>query len=181
MSKSTGVKLFSNNSSNLHSESGAIDVAAGTETSFALSKFYTSSLIEPYSSCQVDSNTPLAGEVLRFKENLLIYRQTDCLDVCYQEKLYSNCRCIDIHVGYSMHAFVIKPFFQGSLPNFCQQTDEGSECLENFLETDYLTECSNKCPLECETAEFTYTVSFADVSFSFLTNLGRDSYSNDLS
>ncbi len=166
-SKSTGIVVFINNNSTLYSDAEAIMVSAGTETNIALTKRFTTSLISPYSPCQIDADTTPTGQALRFKNAKLNYRQTDCISLCYQEALYKHCGCIDL--------FVSLPdmfFDQGVLPQFCRSNNYTTCCLDEFLNTNFADDCQIKCPLECETEEFQYSISFADVRLliSFLFN-----------
>lgn len=74
------------------------------------------------------------------------YRQSDCFDLCFYEKVKLECNCS-------------APL---SLVNEqCNKTCYDREDIR-FHEKNVYTKCSPKCPLECESIKFTITTSLAD-------------------
>ena len=155
-----GAKVFIYNHSSLYTESDSLDVSVGKETNIGLTKKIIRKLKQPYSDCEVDSRTSVDFDYSTFytifNKSNLIYRQVDCLDLCYQMLLVKNCGCID----YGVNFFNL---FKINAPRVCVRTDY--ICMEQIFrnkKSGYYSVCNRQCPKECNDVTYAYTNSFSD-------------------
>lgn len=160
MTDQSGVRVFIYNNNTVYSDTEGFDIAPGTATSIGLKSVKVTSLKKPYSLCEIDDSVELIGEPLRFKNNNLSYRQIDCLDLCYQERLIKKCDCVDSYVNYFIDIFDSS---NTELKKFCRSDSVSAACLTAFIERSEGV-CLDKCPLECSTNYFKTTISFSHVS-----------------
>ena len=160
MNGQSGIRVFIYGHYSVFSDTEGFDIAPGTATNIGLKFVKSTSLKEPYSSCQVDESAIATREVLRFRNNNIIYRQIDCLDLCYQEILIENCDCVDSFVNYFIDIFNKK---NKSLSKFCRSSRESKSCLDDVIEQSESV-CFDKCPLECSKMYYRTTMDFSNVS-----------------
>ena len=174
ISESKGLKVFIHNQSFPPLLSQGINVKVGEETNIAVTRTFTHHYPEPFTDC-VDlstSNSELYKYILSLNQT---YRQQDCLDLCFQKKVISNCGCY-----YPKYPMVIK-----SSP--CLNISE-LLCIFNqysIFNDANEEKCNMDCPLECETITYEAQISSLDYpsreAFDLLLNApGGISYNENV-
>ncbi len=95
----------------------------------------------------------------------MVYRQTDCLELCLQRIIIQKCNCY-----YPKYANLYQ-----SLP--CLNLTQ-SNCVDEQLlgfDINKINECTNECPLECDSILFDYSVS----SLTYPSEQGYNIYEKD--
>ena len=94
------------------------------------------------------------------------YRQQDCFDLCYQQRIVEHCKCYSL---YLINMFNATPCL----------TNEEIHCLNDaynsFKLTDNKQDCYSMCPLECNSITYNTYVS----STNFLDQNGFNLLRND--
>jgi hypothetical protein len=163
-STNVGAQLFIYNQSTVYSETEGTEVAAGFETSIAITKKISETLLYPYSDCQIkgtDSVSTNGGTSYRylqaFEDAGYKYRSENCMDHCYQDTLHDKCGCIDFYYQY----FNLK---NESISKFCDMivSSVDSKCMENNINENLFESCVNYCPFECDSVKYLTSISFSD-------------------
>jgi hypothetical protein len=92
------------------------------------------------------------------------YKQSDCMDLCFSEYLFDECKC-----------------YEGSTINFFNdqicKTKEDIKCMESFFSKfDHLYIQICDCPLECYTISYKLSTSFSTFPTSGYSELYNRSY-----
>jgi hypothetical protein len=131
--------------------SEGIQVKTGEETFISLKKTLSQVQPSPYGVCNDLSD--FDSDIYKFMVNSnKTYRQYDCLNLCLQQVITKICGC-----------------YYTKYPMF----DQAKACLNltqlnctNYIETGfangYSQRCLDKCPLECESVTYDYSVSTLD-------------------
>ena len=141
--KSKGLVVFVHNQSFDPYVSDGVFLETGTETNMAIQRTFSHSPPDPYSECQ-DISTPKSDIHSFILASQRAYRQKDCLDLCLQKQIITNCGCY--FVIYEM----INP--APACQNFTQYTCIGTQYL-NF-KGSHLEACMIACPLECDLVRY---------------------------
>ena len=186
---SSGVRVFIYNHDTLYSDSNGIDVAVSTETNIALTKTNSKKLKFPFSECHIDAYTDQASLNSRYYDmfvaNNLSYMFSNCLEVCYQNILLEQCKCVDPDLGYfNLSGVAVKKFCSfdnGSVELDCinELTDE--ETLNGRLSLE--EKCKSLCPIECDQVTYSFSSSFSVYPLEsyrkrFMKNLDANSSKN---
>ena len=147
-SESKGLKVFIHNQSFGPSYAEGINIDLGKETHIAISKVFTHNYPQPYSEC-VDLSSSKSDLYMFILSTNKTYRQKDCLDLCFQKRIISNCGCY-----YPKFPMVVE-----SEP--CSDVNCVKEQYLLVNET-YEEECSRDCPLECDTVTYNTQISSLD-------------------
>ena len=151
---SVGAHIFVHNDSLTPSAFEGIDLDVGHITNIAVHKSYISKLPKPYSDCtqNLDDINSFDSDLFRFiiKQNNT-YRQTDCYNLCYQNKLYQECSCQDS----SLTKYIVDS-------SICL-TQTQSACLYKvftyFTKNGFNELCSDYCPAECQSIQYSISTS----------------------
>ena len=147
--------IHNNSFSPMQTSEDIIVLSPGFETSLKISRVFTYSLGEPYSSCKTDLTKENDFDSLLF--NYIIrsnysYQQKDCFDLCLSKYIMDNCNTT-IKLSYSW-LFSKNSTFQQC---FKQKHDQ-------FFEMNVNDFCSPYCPLECNTITYDYSLSFVSLT-----------------
>ena len=156
-SDSKGLRVYIHDPSEAPPFSKGINVNVGQETNIAVTRSYKKSYPSPYSDC-VDLNTFKPTEMYSFMMNSnpnVSYRQQDCLDLCFQQQVMTNCGC------YYPKYLSLNPQTPPCL-NLTQLI-----CIYNQYSLAPKSQANNacitdQCPLECDTVEFNFQTSNLD-------------------
>jgi hypothetical protein len=152
--KSYGAILFVHNQTSKPETSSGILLKPGTHTDIVVKKSFTSLVPSPYSDCQ-DSSTFRFDKVyfnILQSENIK-YNQQDCLDLCMQQEIVDRCNC-----------YYLEFFKLNNQTKACLSVDEVNcafASYEKFAEKDTVELCKNRCPLECDSLKYDFTISSA--------------------
>jgi hypothetical protein len=147
LSLSTGLKIFiSNQSVTPNSVDNFISIEPGKETDIAVDRTLTLNTPKPYSAC-TDLTKGYNSELYKFlmKSNKT-YRQSDCIDLCYQRHIQNKCKCFS-SVSTRIHETLA-----------CLNSTQ-IDCLMNIYQNFDINSCSLDCPLECEFVSYNFQVS----------------------
>ena len=145
-----------------------INIPAGFETYVRINRVLTNKLPKPYSNCinSLSTTSPYLEKLFGYfkKLNISYYDQNFCFTLCFQDKLLSDCGCLDITT----------PPINGV--SYCAN-DLEIACLNrfdiNFTTTDINSLCG--CPQQCNLIEYDLTISSATFpTFNYLQNLATD-------
>jgi len=157
--------VFVHNSSYKPIDSDGVKVKPGEIAYISVSRTLTVKQPTPYSSC-IDL-TQYSSKYFDFivKQQQKAYRQSDCFDLCYQERATSMCGCYDLRFANINTNVTIPPCL-----NWTQW-----ECIKSaYYQYDY-TECASLyCPLECEKMTFDTRLSNLEAP-SYIYYLSLDS------
>jgi hypothetical protein len=133
----------------------AIQVPAGFSSFIGVDRFFKSMLPKPYSTCEVDSNSPkeradsdLFNLIAKSKYD---YTQTLCFEQCYQREVIRECGFADSN-------------FLTLYPQNSLNRNEDYTCINDvysfkYLSSDFLRKtCLPLCPLECNRTEYKASV-----------------------
>ena len=156
--KNYGAILFVHNQTSLPETTSGILLKPGSHSDIVVKKTFSSLVPSPYSDCQ---NLDLF-EFDRSLYNVLdeasiAYTQQDCLDLCMQQEIINKCGCYFLE------------FFQLNKSKPCLSEYElecASIIYDSFAIKDVVKICEGKCPLECDSQKFEFTISTAGNYFS---------------
>ena len=156
-SDSKGLRVFIHEQTEMPTFSKGINVNVGQETNIAVTRTYKKSYPWPYSKC-VDLNTfrPTEMYSVLMSSNLNVsYRQVDCLDLCFQRLIITNCGCY-----YPKYL----PLNRQTQP--CINLNQ-LLCIYNQYNLAsnnqaYSACVSDQCPLECNSVEYDVQTSNLD-------------------
>ena len=130
-----------------------ISIPPGLDTYVGVNRRFISHLESPYSNCQKDlehSKNAYLKKLFEYFISLGVnyYDQDFCFTLCYQDKLLTECGCIDI----------ISPKINNAL--FCS-TDNQSICLSSFKYAFQASNIANicYCPQQCEMIKYDARIS----------------------
>jgi hypothetical protein len=134
-----------------------VSASPGMSTSIALKREFKSTLPQPFSDCVVDQGKynffDTSSDLFnKIKSSPYDYTQSFCLQQCIQQYLNEKCSC-----GFA-------PFWTREIfPNVCDNLDKiwctFKAFLNDYIPNDYSTKyCLPKCPLECNSTEFSYAL-----------------------
>ena len=142
-----------------------IFISPGYRTYLALDRQFKTSLWKPYSNCDDLSDGNFKSDLFKLiSHSKYSYTQKFCLQQCFQELIYKECDCLDSDFASLRNA------------NFCM-TDVSIECawkawLNIYVKNDYIQDiCLPQCPLECNSTQITFTLSFTELLPSMLVNV----------
>jgi hypothetical protein len=132
-----------------------LKLMTGQASNIGIEKTYYNRLDAPYSDCRKDVSTYTSDDSIYYKTTLKItkYTQKLCFQICLQyEFIIPTCGCSDASIPAALEAS----------PNVCVSLSQIS-CATNvtneFNLVDLSVTCGQYCPLECDTQEFTYSLS----------------------
>lgn len=134
-------------------------MSTGQKSNIIVKRIFHSKLDEPYSDCLADStsinsyDSALYRATVNASNTPVQYRQAYCFELCYQNRLLSNCSCADASLQ-TMNNF----------PRYCTSEDDHT-CAKSFAKSFYDSinrECSKHCPLECNKVNYLTSISTAD-------------------
>ena len=140
------------------------EIAPGFETNIVVEREFIQQLPKPYSNCDLDNGDPNPV----FKDPKLFdilssldigYKQSVCLELCYQTLLKDNCNCTDPDYNsfYDL--------------NYCRTREEW-KCL-NKIYNNFITDngtsafCEPFCPLECNQTRFYISLSSSKLNMDY--------------
>lgn len=142
-----GARLFISDPSIKLSSDEGIDLPAGSSSNIIIKKVITRKFPFPYSEC-FDLKSYKSELIDIIRESDRNYRQRDCYNLCIQRFINEKCNC----TNYRFFSHInLKPCL-----------DDSFNCSENVTKSiienlDFL--CEDKCPLECESIDYEYTIS----------------------
>jgi acid-sensing ion channel 5 len=158
--------VFVHNSSYKPIDSDGVKVKPGEIAYISVSRTLTVKQPTPYSSC-ID----LAQYSSKYfdyivKQQQKAYRQSDCFELCYQEKAMSKCGCYDLRFANINTNVTIPPCL-----NWTQL-----DCITStYYKYDYSECASLYCPLECEKMTLDTRLSNMQApSYRYYLSLGPD-------
>ena len=142
-----------------------IEIAPGFETNIVVEREFTEQLPKPYSNCDLDNDNPNPvfkdPKLLNILSSLDIrYKQSICMELCYQTLLKDNCNCTDP---------VYNSFYD---LNYCKTKEEEWNCI-NKIYNNFITDngtrafCEPFCPLECNQTRFYISLSSSKLNMDF--------------
>jgi hypothetical protein len=155
LSSSSGFQLFIFNQSDNFNKLDFTDLSPGHEFNVVIHRTFLQQMPKPYSSCELQPEkigkfkSPF---IQVFKKFNMTYRQTDCVDYCYQYYSLQICNCTD---------YILDPRLNDKM---CF-TDEEFNCVFDFYyfvfsQGDFLPKyCYPFCPLECESIKISTSIS----------------------
>lgn len=173
----TGLRVIISNSSMMpFTDFDGIDVAVGEQTNIGIGRSFTHRLSRPYSECvdtldevRANENDMLQIVYDQIKTNKLIkYQQDYCLSVCLQTFVIAKCNCSDL----SLLFLDVPKFFQVKGCYSTEEIERLNRVESEFLNGNEIEICYEKCPNECNAAEFKLkTTSARNYIFRFFFNL----------
>jgi hypothetical protein len=137
--------------------SEGITVATGKATNIGVRRTFYYKLASPYSDCRKNSSVPESSDSQYFNQTLTVneYSQKICYEICFDtEKVQPNCSCTDPKVVYKPSGISV-----------CSTSTE-LNCVENQREAmivqSYGDLCDKYCPRECDSIDYTTSISLAD-------------------
>jgi hypothetical protein len=143
-----GAIVFIHNQTSLPESNAGIILKPSTQTNIAVEKTFNSYAPSPYSECH-DFNTFTFNRTYynAILKEFLSYSRSICLDLCLKQQIIAICNC-------SYLEFIQ---IQNSTP--CLKTEQ-VKCAESiYFSRDGNEACSNYCPLECESQQYSFTIS----------------------
>jgi hypothetical protein len=143
--------LIENNTYLSEDKANVIAINGGTVNYIAVQRKFNTKLPKPYSNCDIDTKNP--GKIASEYYNLILsspyqYSQELCVTQCMQKEVIRLCNC-------SM------PYFL-DLYNFtCHSVSDAFSSIyayKNLQVESYILDCISRCPLECSSAQFTFTL-----------------------
>ena len=139
-----GFKMFIHNSTEKPYFAGGIGLGLSKSHDIIIEREFVNNYPYPYSSCL--SLEAFDSTYFRFIKNLNgVYRQQDCLELCYQQQIAQKCNCYSL---YYINMFDVAP---------CLTNDEidcANEQYEAFKWSDNKKECFELCPKECSSINY---------------------------
>lgn len=162
LQNSVGARIFIHNESTLPLDSEGFNLQVGKTTNIEIRKELSSSVPSPYSSCQnLDNYNSILYNFIKNSGN--VYRQEDCMDLCYQMSTIAKCGCYDLE----------SKRFTSDKP--CYLNEEDYTCLadnfKEFINQVKNENCTKECPIECESEGFHLDMSYDDFpSMAYVRN-----------
>jgi hypothetical protein len=167
--------LIENNTYLSNDKSNVIALNGGTANYISMQRKFTSKLPKPYSACDIDNTNPSSDSTYfnLVSHTPYQYNQELCVIQCMQEKVIHICNCSI-------------PFLLDLYNVSCENEGEVL-CAYNALWDDIIPieatirECISKCPLECNSTQFTFTLTsqaYSGILFEALVKSNKV-YSND--
>ena len=152
-----------------------IALNGGTSSYISMQRKFTSKLPKPYSACDIDNTNPSSDSAYfnLISHTPYQYNQELCVIQCVQEKVIRTCNCSI-------------PFLLDLYNVSCKNEDEVL-CAYNALWDDTIPieatirDCISQCPLECNSTQFTFTLTsqaYSGILFEALVTSNKV-YSND--
>ncbi len=154
LSTTYGFHVFVHNKSNPPEFDAGFHVAVGAETNVAFTRTFSNRLSSPYSDCVSQKDIEQTDSVFinAFKLYNHTYTQKRCFSYCYQRRLVYVCKCSDLSI----------PYFQSNSKKGCT-TYENVGCLfevySQFYKYEVVANCSDECPIECQSISYSYSLS----------------------
>jgi hypothetical protein len=128
-------------------------ISTGTLVNIAVSRQFSSKLKQPFSECveDIESYAEKSVYVKTLLQTGYAYRQNDCFSVCLQKFIVANCNCYDLDTPFWNKTGVKECLSANDLTCF-------GETFTKFFSKDVKELCP-ECPLECESASFSSSVS----------------------
>lgn len=169
-STQSGAVVFVNNHTVTPFFTEGITVPVGTTANIALSREFIYKVERPYSDCVRDLtslnsyDSELYRKVIQSGKE---YRQKDCFGLCFQKYLLNECKCQESSfIKYSDR----KSCFWNLSDLICNY-----EKYLKFFSKDVRQECSDECPLECDSVSYSLSSSY----LSYPTRAYSDILLND--
>ena len=134
-----------------------IFVSPHKQVKVSMKKVVSHNQPKPYTNCEdLDSLEYESDLVKYFKSTSRLYKQQNCLNLCYQRLIIEKCKC---HI-------VGRPIYRssricGSFSDFLCYTDISIQFISNI--NTIKVECLKDCPLECETVSYDVEMSSLDI------------------
>lgn len=142
-----GAHIFiTNETESLYSVNG-IEIAAGSSTSISIQRTFADQLPSPFNDCYESLDSYSSYYYDKTVALGYTYKQKDCINLIEQKYFIDNCNC-------SSAAY---PTLDGA--NYCKKLSDVS-CIDGKFGEIYSsgTEYDSKCPRECSTQSFQFTV-----------------------
>lgn len=143
-------------------------VQAGTASNIAISRTYYSKLDSPFSDCRKDTSTVLSTDTYIFEQtiNVTKYSQKLCYELCLQNLfIIPKCGCADASIP-------IVDDNQAICKNSTSLACVSSE-RDKFDNIPIGELCDTHCPLECDSVEYSTSVSSSDYPTSYYSDILR--------
>ena len=148
---------------NLHD----ISITPSLKSIITIDRTFKFMLPRPYSSCEIDNESPKDFDSHLYKTILhspYQYSRTFCLQQCFQLHLYKQCQCVS-----------------GSLLSLFKYENCESgfqyECFDNFfshkfIQSNFIQDfCTPLCPLECNHTEYKASISSVQLNGEYYLDL----------
>jgi hypothetical protein len=157
-----GLKIKIDNGTNKISND-FIEIPPGYETNIVVEREIIQQLPTPYSNCELDNDNPIIKDAKLFNilsELNITYKQSICLELCYQTLMKDNCNCTDPQY---------ESFYDDV--DICHD-GESWACLSdiyfNFVNGNYSdTFCKQQCPLECIKTRYYFSTSSNKINIDY--------------
>ncbi len=164
---SKGFILFVHNQSQLPESSDAIYLQPGTDTYVSVERTFTFNQPSPYSQCQ-DMTSIGDADIYNFiKNSNQMYKQSDCLNLCFQKYIIETCGCY--FPKYGMIIKINSCINQSQMDCIVEQSDK-------FISGSHAGKCLNVCPIECDSIKYETQVSTLDYPNEQMLTLLKNSY-----
>ena len=146
-----GIVVFVHNASMRPLKSDGIFIKMGEKSLISVKRTFIDNVNSPYTDCQdLTSYSSTLYDFIKNSKQYSTYRQKDCLNLCIQESIISQCNCFYSGFDNPYSNLTVKPCL-----SFKDYT-----CFTNVFNKFVPNECaSNSCPLECEYIEYDLTIS----------------------
>lgn len=149
----SGFHVYVHNASINPSYNEGIDVPVGLRTNLVIDRIFVKKIEYPYDDCFHDPQSNLA---LEMKQLNMTYRQKDCFDMCLFYEIRKNCSC----------NYTLDKIYEMCFQNFTSETKTDTnvcaeEILANFYNLDFKRKCKIRCPAECESIDYQFSMSMA--------------------
>ena len=148
----------------------SIRVSPGLDTFIGLSREFRVSLPRPYSNCE---SSNFDSDLYRLiQQSSYDYSREFCFKQCTQMLLIRDCNCT-----FSIFSSLFDSIKCESLERIACAVNYYSNV---YLEGNYLQDfCQPKCPLECNSTKFTYSLSFNELNVLSYVDLIQSNFSFD--
>jgi hypothetical protein len=141
-----------------------IEIPAGYETNIVLEREFRQQLAYPYSNCDLDNDSPASFDRKYYDilaEMNIKYKESVCVDLCYQTLLKDACNCTNESV-FSLYDDLGSCFSTEQL-QFCQFKFDGKFLYDNITRDA----CKPPCPLECNQTIFNTRISSSKLNLNY--------------
>jgi hypothetical protein len=145
-----GVQLFIHNKSQKISFNQGIYVPVEKSTNIVIKRIFSNKIEKPYSNCVENSDLYDSKYFRMLNKANLIYRQSDCFEMCFSDYALEKCECRD---GSTID-FFSEPICKTALQIKCL-----IKMTKIFYESNY-KDCD--CPLECSSLSFEFATSLSE-------------------
>jgi len=153
-----GLRLYINEDNHMPTRlDECIFVSPHKQVKVSMKKVVSRNQPKPYTNCEdLDSLEYESDLVKYFKSTSRVYKQQNCLDLCYQRLTIDKCKCHIVGLPLYKSSRIC-----GSLSDFVCYTDIAVQFISNI--NTIKVECLKDCPLECDSVSYDVEMSSLDI------------------